>query len=79
MKYNTDLIRVGLCKHKKGKNGVYASQEKLHFFKHTGEMTIQVWTGNDDDAPDMPGWACAHRETVEEDKISIREFRSIGK
>lgn len=71
MDYNLDLVRVGKCKHKKGKPNLYFSMETLFEHKHTGELTIQVWTARDDDAEDMPGWACIHEKSLEEDKKKV--------
>lgn len=74
MSYNIDLLRVGKCRHKKGKDNIYSSNEELYIHKHTGRLTMQVWSAQADDAPDMPGWACLHLKTVEEDEQAILKY-----
>ncbi|MGQ2983651.1 hypothetical protein [Flavobacterium sp.] len=74
MRYNIDLLRVGNCRHRKGKDNIYSSNGELYMHQYTGPLTMQVWSPQADDAPDMPGWAYFHLKTVEEDEQTILNY-----
>jgi hypothetical protein len=66
-KYNWDLTRIGICRHKIGLISMYIENEEPILSKHTGKSVIQFWTGSDNDGISKEGWACAHSEDDEED------------
>jgi hypothetical protein len=45
----------------KGKHNIYSSNGELYMHKHTGQLTMQVWSALANDAPDAPdAWMGMH-------------------
>ncbi len=72
-KYNWNLTRIGLCKHRKGKEYFVGKNGVVKKRKHTNDYVVQVWMGNPENTMDT-GWACNHEKNVVEDKIAIERY-----